>query len=703
MRPSASGLAMAVLTLALGAAVGAQEPVLVRAHAHNDYEHERPLLDALAVGCHSVEADVFLVDGELLVAHTRFQCVPGRTLRKLYLEPLAEKVRANQGRVAAGGPLEFQLLIDFKTGGAETYEALSAELAEYREMLTSFSDGRSRRPGAVLAVISGRAPDDVVLADEDRLCALDGWFDDIERGGTADQYPLMSKRWGSVFDWRGEGEFPAEEKAELIALCRRAHAEGRRIRFWAVPNRVECWREQLLAGVDWLNVDELEEARDFLLDGGLSLHVAAEVDRLLDDRHGDPVATQRLAQRLEQDGVDIETLEIIVRSDRVLPAPADAALGVEPQPGKLIGGLKLQCEHVDYETIYWLYLPKDFDPQIVYPLFLCGHGGNGAMRRQRANGIAGYGAKVWQQMADERGFIVAAPVTERGWGSIGNSIFVSLISKLQRNFLIDPDRIYVTGHSMGGHLSWRTALTMADRFAGVSPMSGGYDYVERGNMPRLWNIAGYATFGKQEPYGINGFNKKMAEWIEDNAYAHWRIVEKDGGHTFFPDEFPKIASFLLSRPRDPYREDVYVEGGAAMAWTNPGANERWGVEHTWVEGRPVVQSIGHWLEVLPRKDLPKGERQTARGRIDLEANKITIQANQVRSLRVWLSPAMVDFDRPVTIEVNGKVVSQGRPNPSLETLLERARVFDDRGRIYHTVVDVAIDTDQGVEPPVGGR
>ena len=40
---------------------------LPAAHAHNDYLHKRPLLDALAQGFCSVEADIFLVDGALLV------------------------------------------------------------------------------------------------------------------------------------------------------------------------------------------------------------------------------------------------------------------------------------------------------------------------------------------------------------------------------------------------------------------------------------------------------------------------------------------------------------------------------------------------------------------------------------------------------------------------------------------------------------
>jgi len=66
---------------------------LAQAHAHNDYEHDRPLFDALSHGFTSVEADIYLVDGQLLVAHDPEDLDPARTLRSLYLEPLRERFR----------------------------------------------------------------------------------------------------------------------------------------------------------------------------------------------------------------------------------------------------------------------------------------------------------------------------------------------------------------------------------------------------------------------------------------------------------------------------------------------------------------------------------------------------------------------------------------------------------------------------------
>ncbi|HOC01345.1 MAG TPA: hypothetical protein PKM43_21675, partial [Verrucomicrobiota bacterium] len=102
-------------------------PPLPRAHSHNDYEHPRPLLDALEHGFCSVEADIYAIDGQLLVAHDRARVDPKRTLQALYLDPLRDRVRSNHGRVFPGGP-EFFLLIDFKTPADATWSALAPVL-----------------------------------------------------------------------------------------------------------------------------------------------------------------------------------------------------------------------------------------------------------------------------------------------------------------------------------------------------------------------------------------------------------------------------------------------------------------------------------------------------------------------------------------------------------------------------------------------
>ena len=127
---------------------------LRHAHAHNDYEHKRPLFDALECGFCSVEADVWLVEGRLLVAHDRNQVKPERTLQSLYLDPLRERARRNGGRVYPNGP-DVILLVDVKSDAGQTYSALREVLKNYADILTVFRSGNV----TTNAVTATRRPD----------------------------------------------------------------------------------------------------------------------------------------------------------------------------------------------------------------------------------------------------------------------------------------------------------------------------------------------------------------------------------------------------------------------------------------------------------------------------------------------------------------------------------------------------------------
>ena len=58
----------------------------------------------------------------------------------------------------------------------------------------------------------------------------------------------------------------------------------------------------------------------------------------------------------------------------------------------------------------------------------------------------------------------------------------------------------------------------------------------------------------------------------------------------------------------------------------------------------------------------------------------------------------MDFTRPVEVVANGQTVFQGSITPSLETLLELVREFDDRGRLFEAALDVEIKTDAASMP-----
>lgn len=233
-----------------------------RAHAHNDYAQERPLMDALDQGFCSVEADIHLVEGALLVAHDLEETRPGRTLQSLYLDPLGERVERHGGLVHPGGP-EFTLLIDIKTGAEATYAVLEEVLSDYAAMLTRFEEG-TITTNAVRVIISGNRPVERMARERSRLAALDGRLPDLRRNPSVGLMPLVSDNWQSHFEWRGMGEFSEAEREKLRTLVIEAHGQGRRIRFWATPDVEAAWRELWLAGVDLINTDDLEGLDEFL-------------------------------------------------------------------------------------------------------------------------------------------------------------------------------------------------------------------------------------------------------------------------------------------------------------------------------------------------------------------------------------------------------------------------------------------------------
>ena len=236
---------------------------LIRAHAHNDYAHARPLLDALEHGFCSVEADIYLVDGQLLVAHDREQVRSDRTLQALYLDPLRDRVKKNGGKVFPDGP-ELILLIDIKSDAEQTYGVLRRVLKEYAEMLTAFRSNTTDRQ-AVTVILSGNRPQTMLAEEPIRYAAIDGRLANLETSESRHLIPLISDNWTRHFQWRGIGTMPEAERKKLKGIVEQTHQQGRKLRFWATPDTPEVWRELQKAGVDLINTDDLAGLQKFFL------------------------------------------------------------------------------------------------------------------------------------------------------------------------------------------------------------------------------------------------------------------------------------------------------------------------------------------------------------------------------------------------------------------------------------------------------
>lgn len=235
---------------------------LRHAHAHNDYYHKRPLWDALDHGFNSVEADIYLVDGQLLVGHEKHELRPERSLEKLYLAPLAERMEKNGGYVQEP-KAPFYLFIDIKQDANPTRELLGKLLLEYQSIVGR-RDADDAKSAAVTVVISGAEPRRGIVIDGVRLAGADGRLSDLDSEQSARAIPVISDHWGQHFSWLGINHLPEDQHQHLRQVVRKAHDSGRIVRFWATRDSEHLWGTLLDNGVDLINTDDLERLSKFL-------------------------------------------------------------------------------------------------------------------------------------------------------------------------------------------------------------------------------------------------------------------------------------------------------------------------------------------------------------------------------------------------------------------------------------------------------
>ena len=244
------------------------EPIL-SAHSHNDYLRQRPLWDALSRGFISIEVDIHLVAGALLVGHDEEDLAATRTLQSLYLDPLREHVQAHGGWVYPSQH-SLDLLIDIKSEARSTYQALSSLLAQYSEMLTTYSQARVQTR-AISVIVSGNRPRTLMMAEGVRIATYDGRIEDLSDPIPTNFIALISDNWEDHFSWRGLGSLSERDARQLALTIEQAHESGYRLRFWNIPAPEgrpveEVWRQLLEAGVDLLSVDDVNAYGDFMVE-----------------------------------------------------------------------------------------------------------------------------------------------------------------------------------------------------------------------------------------------------------------------------------------------------------------------------------------------------------------------------------------------------------------------------------------------------
>ncbi len=236
----------------------------VPGHSHNDYERERPLIEALELGYRSIEVDIYLHKSQLRVSHEPFMLDGQPTLQELYLEPLLKITRTEAAKYGLDSLRPLIIMIDFKTDGEKTYQALKPVLERYKEMLTVTGEGAKK--GYVHILISGEKPYATVSKETTRLVSLDYKFDFCREHAGDAFISRASDTYKAYFTWNGKGEIPWKELVMLEELVTLAHTEGRQIRFWNVPETPELWKTFLDMGVDWIHVDDIKAFQAFYVE-----------------------------------------------------------------------------------------------------------------------------------------------------------------------------------------------------------------------------------------------------------------------------------------------------------------------------------------------------------------------------------------------------------------------------------------------------
>ena len=319
---------------------------------------------------------------------------------------------------------------------------------------------------------------------------------------------------------------------------------------------------------------------------------------------------------------------------------------------------------------YFLQLPPEYNPYRHYPMVVTLHGA-GTTAEQQIDWWAGaWGNKIRTGQAARYGYIVLAPEwaadhqEKYEYSAREHAIVLGCYRDACRRFAVDTDRVFLSGHSMGGDAAWDMGLSHPDLWAGVIPIVAESDrfcslYWENARNLPFYTIAGELDGAKMtknardlDRYLKRGYNTTVVEYL-------------GRGHEHFYDEMLRLTDWMGRFHRDFFPREFNC------TTMREGDNFFWWVELGGMPSRAMVN---------PSQWPPPHGTQPVHLKGNITANNnLSIQTGTTR-LIVWLAPGMFDFKRPISIVVNGHKMNNHASNiaPNLETLLEDVRTRGDR-------------------------
>ena len=394
----------------------------------------------------------------------------------------------------------------------------------------------------------------------------------------------------------------------------------------------------------------------------------------------------RAADRAERDRIHAG-----LEQEEAFDAPTVTAIARQMQPpfappAEIAPGLhELEVPGLEGEGSFrcLVQLPPEYDPLRKYPAVVSLHAAWSTPMNQIEwwAGMPGPDGQRRGQAA-RNGTIVIAPAWAREqqtgyeYSAREHAAVLGSLRESLRRFSIDTDRVFLSGHSTGGDAAWDIAISHPDLWAGlvaISPAAGKYvnHYWHNARTLPIYLVAGEldaACVGRNtmdlDRYFAKGF---------DATYVEYR----GRGHEHFSDEILRIFDWMSRRQRTFFPPTIDVV-----------SMRPWDRFFWWVEmERPPARTM-----VLPSQwPPPPGIRPFAIEAKTMPANTVPASMLSVHCgadrVRIWLSPELVDFSRPVTVTLDGRRLWKDTVVPDKRLLLEDLRLRADRQHPFWAVVD----------------
>jgi pimeloyl-ACP methyl ester carboxylesterase len=126
---------------------------------------------------------------------------------------------------------------------------------------------------------------------------------------------------------------------------------------------------------------------------------------------------------------------------------------------------------VDGELVpFRVFAPDGYDPAKKYPMIVGLHGANG----DEHSFMEGRGG-LFKRLGQERGYILATPSGRGPYGGYEGAAekdVIDVTERVMQLYSVDPARVFLTGHSMGGQGTWYVGFNHPDTFAALAPIAG---------------------------------------------------------------------------------------------------------------------------------------------------------------------------------------------------------------------------------------